>query len=73
MKLSTIQRIKTGNKPLRSFNELACEFNLTPPQLRGKLHGIVDRPKPELHTGRKDYYKPEEFRAWFVQRFGGMA
>ena len=55
-----------ANKPLRSFSELASEFGLTMPQLRGYMAGRPDTfPKPKLVSGDKSYYDPAKFLAWF--------
>lgn len=61
------QPAKPGaNKPLRSFAELAGEFGLTMPQLRGYMAGRPDTcPRPKLVLRDKSYYDPAKFRSWF--------
>ena len=78
MKLPSMNRGRLVKKraPLRLFQELADEFGLTIPQLRGHMGASeLDPPKAVLvsrshHGTRKSYYDLSEMRAWWKRKTG---
>lgn len=66
MKLTPFRKPSKHHTPLLSFAELAKELGQTLPVLRGHMAARFETcPKPELVCGKKSYYKPDAFRAWF--------
>ena len=60
-----------SRKPLRTFTELACEFNIKP-QALSRLLGIKETnpPKPILKStgpSKNTWYSPTEMREWFLK------
>lgn len=63
-----------GNPPLRTFRELAEQYGVTVPQLRGMFRTLPGRPEPRVvhnyrsvdgvTTNQNSWYDQKEFRDW---------
>lgn len=61
---------RAARKPLRSFKELAQDFNKTMAELRGMMAADTNAPKPIRRFSGISYYDPESFGEWMRGKAG---